>query len=74
VPDDERLLRTAEDREAFGELYDRHVTAVLSELGRRGLATGGDGVQEDEVGLLDRGFPKLELTYADGAARVAETP
>jgi len=37
LPDDELLRRTADDREAFGEFYDRHVKAVLSELRHRGL-------------------------------------
>jgi RNA polymerase sigma-70 factor (ECF subfamily) len=37
LSDDELLRRTADDREAFGELYDRHVRAVLSELRARGL-------------------------------------
>jgi RNA polymerase sigma-70 factor (ECF subfamily) len=39
VSDDELLARTADDREAFGELYDRHVRAVLGELRRSGLPT-----------------------------------
>lgn len=39
LSDDELLARTAADREAFGELYDRHVRAVLGELRRRGLTT-----------------------------------
>jgi len=39
LSDDELLRRTATDREAFGELYDRHVRAVLGELRRRGLST-----------------------------------
>jgi RNA polymerase sigma factor (sigma-70 family) len=39
LSDDELLARTAADREAFGEFYDRHVRAVLSELRHRGLAT-----------------------------------
>jgi RNA polymerase sigma-70 factor (ECF subfamily) len=39
LPDDELLARTAHDREAFGEFYDRHVRAVLAELRHRGLAT-----------------------------------
>jgi len=39
LSDDELLRLTAEDREAFGEFYDRHVRAVLSELRRRGLRT-----------------------------------
>ena len=39
LSDDELLARTPSDREAFGELYDRHVRAVLGELRRRGLAT-----------------------------------
>jgi DNA-directed RNA polymerase specialized sigma24 family protein len=39
LTDDELLRRTPEDREAFGELYDRHVRAVLGELRRRGLPT-----------------------------------
>ena len=39
LPDDELLARTAEDREAFGEFYDRHVRAVLSELRHRELRT-----------------------------------
>lgn len=37
LSDDELLGRTAEDREAFGMFYDRHVRAVLIELRRRGL-------------------------------------
>ena len=37
LSDDELLLRTREDREAFGAFYDRHVRAVLLELRRRGL-------------------------------------
>jgi RNA polymerase sigma factor (sigma-70 family) len=39
LSDDELLRRTAEDREAFGAFYDRHVRAVLGELRRRGLRT-----------------------------------
>jgi RNA polymerase sigma-70 factor (ECF subfamily) len=39
LSDDELLLRTGADREAFGEFYDRHVPAVLSELRARGLRT-----------------------------------
>lgn len=39
LPDDELLRLTAVDREAFGEFYDRHVTAVLAELRGRGLPT-----------------------------------
>jgi RNA polymerase sigma factor (sigma-70 family) len=39
LSDDELLRRTAADREAFGELYDRHVRAVLLELRGAGLAT-----------------------------------
>jgi RNA polymerase sigma-70 factor, ECF subfamily len=39
LSDDELLLRTGEDREAFGEFYDRHVRAVLAELRGRGLRT-----------------------------------
>ena len=39
LPDDELLLRTATDREAFGEFYDRHVRAVLGELRHRGVPT-----------------------------------
>jgi RNA polymerase sigma factor (sigma-70 family) len=38
LSDDELLRRTAEDREAFGAFYDRHVRAVLIELRRRGLS------------------------------------
>jgi RNA polymerase sigma-70 factor, ECF subfamily len=37
LSDDELLRRTGEDREAFGVFYDRHVSAVLIELRRRGL-------------------------------------
>ena len=39
LSDDELLRRTREDRQAFGELYDRHVRAVLADLRRRGLST-----------------------------------
>jgi RNA polymerase sigma factor (sigma-70 family) len=39
LSDDDLLRRTGEDREAFGELYDRHVRAVLGELRRSGLPT-----------------------------------
>jgi RNA polymerase sigma-70 factor, ECF subfamily len=39
LSDDELLARTADDRDAFGELYDRHVHAVLAELRRGGLTT-----------------------------------
>jgi DNA-directed RNA polymerase specialized sigma24 family protein len=39
LSDDELLRRTADDREAFGEFYDRHVRFVLGELRRRGLPT-----------------------------------
>jgi RNA polymerase sigma factor (sigma-70 family) len=39
LSDDELLRRTASDPEAFGEFYDRHVRAVLSELRGRGLRT-----------------------------------
>jgi RNA polymerase sigma factor (sigma-70 family) len=39
LSDDELLARTADDREAFGEFYDRHVRAVLSELRHGGLTT-----------------------------------
>ena len=38
------------------------------------IDVGGDGVQEDELGLLQSGFPKLELTYADGTTRIAKGP
>jgi len=37
LSDDDLLRRTAEDREAFGAFYDRHVRVVLIELRRRGL-------------------------------------
>jgi RNA polymerase sigma factor (sigma-70 family) len=37
LSDDDLLARTADDREAFGELYDRHVKAVLGELRHAGL-------------------------------------
>jgi RNA polymerase sigma-70 factor, ECF subfamily len=37
--DDELLRLTSDDREAFGEIYGRHVRAVLGELRGRGLAT-----------------------------------
>jgi hypothetical protein len=36
------------------------------------IDVGGDGLQPGELGLLDTGFPRLELTYADGTTRVAE--
>jgi RNA polymerase sigma factor (sigma-70 family) len=39
LSDDELLKATADDREAFGEFYDRHAKAVLGELRRRGLST-----------------------------------
>ncbi len=39
LSDDELLRRTADDREAFGELYDRHVRAVLGFLRQSGLRT-----------------------------------
>jgi RNA polymerase sigma factor (sigma-70 family) len=39
LTDDELLVATAGDREAFGELYDRHVRGVLAELRRSGLST-----------------------------------
>jgi RNA polymerase sigma-70 factor (ECF subfamily) len=39
LSDDELLARTSDDREAFGEFYDRHVRGVLAELRGRGLAT-----------------------------------
>ena len=39
LSDDDLLARTADDREAFGEFYDRHVKAVLGELRRAGLRT-----------------------------------
>ena len=39
LSDDDLLARTADDREAFGEFYDRHVMAVLGELRRAGLRT-----------------------------------
>jgi RNA polymerase sigma-70 factor (ECF subfamily) len=39
LSDDELLALTGEDREAFGEFYDRHVRAVLGELRRGGLRT-----------------------------------
>jgi hypothetical protein len=38
------------------------------------IEVGGDGVQEGELHLVQTGFPKLELTYADGSTRIAETP
>src|SRR4051794_34543005 len=37
LSDDELLVRTADDREAFGELYDRPGGGVLGALRRRGL-------------------------------------
>jgi RNA polymerase sigma factor (sigma-70 family) len=39
LSDDELLKRTGDDRDAFGEFYDRHVKAVLGELRRAGLRT-----------------------------------
>jgi RNA polymerase sigma factor (sigma-70 family) len=39
LSDDELLARTAEEPEAFGELYERHVRAVLAHLRHAGLAT-----------------------------------
>jgi RNA polymerase sigma-70 factor (ECF subfamily) len=39
LSDDELLARTVDEPEAFGELYDRHVRAVLAELRRAGLST-----------------------------------
>jgi hypothetical protein len=38
------------------------------------IDVGGDGLQQDEIHLLETGFPKLELTYADGSTRIAEAP
>ena len=38
------------------------------------IDVGGDGLQPGELGLLDRGFPRLELTYADGSTRIADAP
>jgi hypothetical protein len=40
----------------------------------RDIDVGGDGVQEDELDLLETGFPRLELTDAAGRTRVAEAP
>ena len=37
LSDDELLRRTADDREAFGEFYDRHVRGVLAELRQQRL-------------------------------------
>jgi RNA polymerase sigma factor (sigma-70 family) len=39
LTDDELIRLTSDDREAFGEFYNRHVRAVLGELRRRGLVT-----------------------------------
>jgi hypothetical protein len=38
------------------------------------IDVGGDGVQEGELHRLQTGFPKLELTYADGSKRIAQAP
>jgi RNA polymerase sigma factor (sigma-70 family) len=39
LSDDELLARTADEPEAFGELYARHVRAVLAHLRSAGLST-----------------------------------
>lgn len=66
LPDDELLARTADDREAFGEFYDRHVRAVLSELRRRGLAT------EEALDVTAEVFAAALL--ASGRYRPGEAP
>jgi hypothetical protein len=38
------------------------------------IDVGGDGVQMEEMELLDTAPPRLELTYADGTTRVATFP
>ncbi len=35
---------------------------------------GGDGVQPEEMGMLDTRVPRLELVYADGTTRTATPP
>jgi RNA polymerase sigma factor (sigma-70 family) len=39
LSDDELLARTADEPEAFGEFYERHVRAVLAHLRAAGLST-----------------------------------
>jgi RNA polymerase sigma factor (sigma-70 family) len=39
LSDDELLARTADEPEAFGEFYERHVRAVLAHLRHAGLST-----------------------------------
>jgi hypothetical protein len=36
------------------------------------IDVGEDGLQPEELGLLDAPFPRLELVYADGTTRVAK--
>ena len=43
-------------------------------IDERDIDVGRDGVQDDELRLLDTPFPKLELTYADGSSRIARAP
>jgi RNA polymerase sigma factor (sigma-70 family) len=65
LSDDELLARTAADRDAFGELYDRHVRAVLGELRRGGLST------EDALDLTGEVFAAALLAsrrYRPGEA------
>jgi len=40
----------------------------------RNIDVGGDGVQQDEMYLLDAPLPRLELTYANGSSRIARAP
>jgi hypothetical protein len=40
----------------------------------REIDVGGDGVQEDEIGLLMTPIPRIEVTYADGRTEKIEAP
>ncbi|HMJ96495.1 MAG TPA: hypothetical protein VK486_11615 [Thermoleophilaceae bacterium] len=40
----------------------------------RNIDVGGDGVQQDEMHLLEVPLPRLKLTYANGSSRIARAP
>jgi hypothetical protein len=40
----------------------------------RDIDVGGDGVQEDEIGLISTPIPAIEVTYADARTQKSEAP
>jgi hypothetical protein len=43
-------------------------------IDERDIDVGGDGLQEDELGLISTPTPAIEVTYADGRTETIEAP